>query len=115
MSYAATSFWKQLKGLATETVTLTTTTRNNYGELSPATGTPFNAYVQRVTASSHGADTEQRDVEWVAYIPGVTGTGWTTDDLITFPGNVQRRIRKVDYRFDQYGLQCAVVHAGASG
>lgn len=114
MGYTASAFYKQLLGLSKETVSLATTTRNNYGELSAASSTNYEAYVQRVTSSDHAADTETRIVEWVAYVPGVTATTFTTDDLITFPGAVQRRIIKVDYRRDEHGLQCAVISAGAA-
>lgn len=112
---AATDFCDSLKSLARQSVTVKARSSvNNYGEpVYVGAGTSYSAYVQRMTTSDRDDATDEKLVEYTAYIPSTTLTVSIVDQVVT-PDGLTRPIIHVDQRFDEYGQQAVVLSLGKS-
>lgn len=111
---AATSFLTDLLPLCSDTVTVTAkTSYNTYGELQYGSGTTYKAYVQYIVGSRRSVTTDNRTIEYEAYIPSATLSA-SVDDVVAFPDGLTRPVMEVDVRSDEFGQQLVVLRCGAA-
>lgn len=112
---ASSDFCNALLSLAKQTITVKARSSvNTYGEpVYPGAGTSYKAYVQRVSSSDRDKSTDERLVEYKAYIPSVSLSVGIQDQVVT-PDGLTRPIIEVDARYDEYGQQAIVLSLGKS-
>lgn len=110
---ASNAFATALLDLATSSITLKARTSvNNYGE--PAyggVGTSYSAYVEKVTKSDRDETSDEKVIEYRAYVPSTTLSAAVSDQVTTADGLV-RPVIEVDVRSDEFGQQVVVLALG---
>jgi len=118
MTAVSTQFATDLKvNMTPDSVSIrTSSTMNNYGELSfSGDATSYAAYIRRSNDSDRGDRNDLIEIDWVVYIPDTSLT-LNVDDQITLPAPVSgtRPIVRTETKRDPNGQVGVVAYVGSS-